>query len=291
MTRPATAPRRTPVGGSRSSRACARVACAVAATGAISATPAVAQEMLSMPAATQPSPGVLIPRVQARAYAFDEGQWLLEQDLRVEYGLARDLSVSVDLPLYQGFLDEPGQSDGRFGLGDLDALLEWRFLREDLNAIDTIRASLFAGAEIPTGTGAYGGGSVDPCVGAVMTAIFGRHGVDLSARWTFVTGDGMTHPIFPSDTADDFANLDFGYAYRLFPDAYGEERVAAWYATVELAATVTTGGEHLVTIGPGLLLEAPEYAIEMGVQLPLSSEDGDRPALRAAFVLGLRLIF
>ncbi|MEY3022571.1 MAG: hypothetical protein RIS86_1769 [Planctomycetota bacterium] len=267
-------------------------AIALAAVPLALAGAAAAQEMLSMPAATQPSPGVVIPRVQGRAYAFEGAQWLLEQDLRVEYGLARDLSVSVDLPLYEGFLDAPGQSDGRFGLGDLDALVEWRFLREDLNAVDTVRASLFAGAEIPTGTGAYGGGSVDPCVGAVVTAIFGRHGIDASARWTFVTGDGMDRPVFPSDTPEDFANLDLGYAYRLAPESYGEERVAAWYATLELSATVATGGAgHLVTIGPGLLLEAPDHAVEIGMQLPLSSDDDGRPALRAALVLGLRLIF
>ncbi|MEY2807275.1 MAG: hypothetical protein RIR65_1692, partial [Planctomycetota bacterium] len=33
-----------------------------------------------MPAATAPSPGVLIPRMQARAFFYEEGQSLLEQD-------------------------------------------------------------------------------------------------------------------------------------------------------------------------------------------------------------------
>lgn len=257
----------------------------------VAATPAFAQEMLNMPAATAPSPGVAIPRVQARAYLFEDSQWLLEQTLRLEYGIARDLSVSADLPLFQGFFDPPRPSDGEFGLGDLELNLELRVLREDLNAVDTVRASAFAGAELPTGTNGFGGDSVDPFAGAVVTAIVGRHGLDASARYTFVTGDGLFLPIFASDTPDDFANLDLGYAFRMFPEEYGEERVGAWYATLELNTTWTVGGEHEVLLSPGLLLEAPSYALEFGLQVPLSEERVNAPELRLGLLLGLRLIF
>jgi hypothetical protein len=244
-----------------------------------------------MPAATSPSPGILIPRVQARAWFFEGDQSLLEQDIRLEYGLVRDLSISAELPLYEGFLDEPRQSDGEFGLGDLDLLLEWRFLREDLGPVDTVRASVYAGAELPTGTGGFGGGSVDPCVGAVLTGILGRHGVNLSARYTFVTGGGLELPMFASDTADDFANLDLGYAFRLYPDAYGEDREGAWYLTLETNTVFTTGGEFDALVSPGILLEAPDYAVEMGLLLPIAQDTVDRPSLRLGVVLGLRLIF
>jgi len=250
-----------------------------------------AQEMLNMPSATAPSPGVLIPRVQARAYFYEDGQSLLEQDIRVEYGLARDVSISVDLPLYQGFFDPPRPSDGEFGLGDLEAIVELRILREDLDAISTLRAAVYAGAELPTGTGGFGGDSVDPCIGGVVSGIFGRHGVDLAGRWTFVTGDGPFLPIFAGDEGDDFANVDLGYAYRLYPAEYGEERVGAWYATVELNTIWTTGSEHEVLLSPGLLLEAPTYAVELGVQLPIDSDSLDRPELRLGLVVGLRFIF
>ena len=244
-----------------------------------------------MPAATSPSPGVLIPRVQARAWFFENDQSLLEQDIRLEYGLVRDLSISAELPMFQGFLDQPRQSDGEFGLGDMDLILEWRFLREDLGPIDTVRASVYAGAEVPTGTGGFGGESLDPCAGAVLTGIFGRHGVNLSARYTVVTGGGLELPMFASETSDDFANLDAGYAYRLYPDAYGEERVGAWYLTLEANAVFTTGGEHDILLSPGLLLEAPTYAVELGLQLPIAQDTVDRPALRLGVVLGLRLLF
>ena len=264
---------------------------AIASAALVAAAPALGQEMLNMPAATAPSPGVVIPRVQARAYLFEDSQWLLEQTLRLEYGIARDLSIAADLPLMQGFFDPPRPADGDFGLGDLELNLELRVLREDLNAIDTVRASVFAGAELPTGTGGFGGDSVDPFAGAVVTAILGRHGFDAAARYTVVTGHGMHHPIFLSDTADDFANIDLGYAYRLYPEEFGEERVGAWYATLELNTVWTTGGEHEVLLSPGLLLEAPNYALEFGLQVPLSQELVHAPELRIGLLLGVRLIF
>jgi hypothetical protein len=253
--------------------------------------PAAAQEMLGMPAATLASPGVLIPRVQARAYLFEDSQWLLEQAVRLEYGLARDLSVTAEMPMFQGFFDPPGQSDGSFGLGDLELALKLRVLREDLDEVSTVRAALFGGAEVPTGTGGFGGGSTDPFGGAVVTAILGRHGFDAAVRYTFVTGDGLFVPIFASDTPDDFANIDLGYAFRLFPEEYGEERVGAWYATLELNTILTTGGDHEILLSPGLLLEAPTYAVELGMQVPVSERRTNAPEFRLGLVLGLRLIF
>jgi len=269
----------------------APIAAAATMIGAACAGTAAAQEMLSMPSATSPSPGVLIPRVQARAYFFDGGQALLEEAVRLEYGIARDLSVSAELPMYQGSLDAPRPSDGKFGLGDMSLLVELRILREDLNAVDTVRVALFGGAELPTGTAGFASDSVNPVVGAVVSSILGRNGFDASARYTFVTGDGMTNPIFVSDTADDFTNIDLGYAFRLYPEAYGEEREAAWYATVELNSTFTVGGEREVLLSPGVLIEAPRFAVELGLQVPVSSRLDGQPDLQLAAIAGLRLLF
>jgi len=256
---------------------------------------AVAQEMPGMPSATAPSPGVLIPRVQARAWFLEGDQTLLEQSVRLEYGLVRDLSVSAEIPLYQGFFDPPRPSDGAFGLGDTDLLVELRLLREDLNALDTIRASVFAGAELPTATGGFADATLDPCIGAVFTSISGRHGVDLSARFTFVTGDGLDAPLFLTDLGEDFVNLDAGYGFRIHPERYGEERSAAWYLTAEINSVWTTAGQHEVVLAPGLLIEAPTYAIELGVALPLAEDlEGDRgaaPGLDFALLAGVRLLF
>ena len=154
-----------------------------------------------------------------------------------------------------------------------------------------LRGAIYAGAELPTGTGGFGSVGVDPCVGGVLTGIFGRNGFDVAARWTFVTDESPFLPTFAGTTTDDYANIDLGYAFRLYPEAYGEERVPAWYATLELNSIVTTGTEYEVLLSPGLLLEAPTYAVELGVQIPVSSDVDDAPDLRVAAVVGLRLIF
>jgi len=265
--------------------------CAAGAALATAAAPVCAQEMAGMPSATAPSPGVVIPRIQLRGFWLADDQFLLEENLRLELGVARDLSISAELPVYQGFLDPPRPADGEFGLGDMDILLELRILREDLNAIDTVRAALFAGAELPTGTDAFSQGSVDPCVGAVFSSIRVRHGVDIAARYTAVTGDAMAHPIFIGDLGDDLVNADLGYAYRLHPEAYGEERVAAWYLTVELNSVWSTGGAHEVVLAPGLLVEAPSYAIELGVGIPVSQDTAHAPELDFMLLAGVRLLF
>jgi hypothetical protein len=257
----------------------------------IAAATSHAQEMPGMPAATAPSPGVLIPRIQTRAYFLEDDQFLLEENIRLEYGLVRDLSLSAEIPLYQGFLDDPRPSDGEFGLGDADLLVELRILRDDLNAVDTVRASIFAGAELPTATDGFATGSLDPCVGAVFTTISGRHGIDLAARYTLVTGDGLAAPIFLTDAGDDFLNLDAGYAFRIHPAAYTEEREPAWYLTAEINSVWTMGGEHEVLLSPGLLIEAPTYALEFGCSLPLSEDLDTAPRLDFALLAGMRLLF
>jgi len=253
-------------------------------------THAAAQETPNMPAATSPSPGVWIPRMQARAYLLENDQTLLEQDLRIEHGLARDLSMWAELPLYEGFLDAPRPSDGEFGLGALEAGIELRVLQHDLDAIDTVRGAVFAGAALPTATDGFGRQSLDPFVGAAITAIFGRHGVNAAARYTFVTGD-TDLPLFIGDDGEDVIGADLGYAFRLAPAAYGEERVAAWYLTLELNGAFTAEGDREVLFAPGLLVEAPTYAVELGVQLPIAQEGSDRPEIDLGIFAGLRLLY
>ena len=266
-----------------------RAAAALCALTCVSVV--TAQEMPGMPSATAPSPGVLIPRLQGRVWLFDNSQTLLEESVRVEYGLMRDLSISAEVPIYQGFLDDPRPSDGTTGFGDLDLLAELRIFREDLNAIDTVRAAIFAGAELPTASHGFAEPSLNPCVGAVYSSITGRRGFDISGRFTLNTGSGMANPLFITDLGDDFINLDTGYAFRLYPEAYTEQREAAWYLTTELNSVWTTGGAHEVMLSPSLLIEAPTYAIELGVGIPLSMEVDAAPQVEFAFLAGLRLLF
>ena len=120
---------------------------AIACIALLAATPALAQEMLNMPAATAPSPGVAIPRVQARAFLFEDSQWLLEQTLRLEYGIARDLSIAADLPLQQGFFDAPRPTDGDFALGTASEAELLRLLMSRVDRVvskEELRTQVFA---------------------------------------------------------------------------------------------------------------------------------------------------
>jgi hypothetical protein len=52
-----------------------------------------------------------------------------------------------------------------------------------------------------------------------------------------------------------------------------------------------TSGEHLVRLAPGLLLEAPTYAIEVAALLPVSEEAERRPEHDVGMIAGVRLFF
>lgn len=272
-------------------RVCLHVSLHAAVLAPLAATAsAFAQESPNIASATAPSPGVHIPRAQARVTLFDGGQTLLAEDLRAEYGIARNLSAFAELPLYQGFLDAPRPSDGEFGLGALELGVEYRMLQQDLDAIDTVRGAMLAGAALPTATDGFGRQSFDPFVGAAINAIFGRHGLNAAARYSFVTGD-TDLPLFIGDDGEDVIGADLGYVFRLAPAEYTEVREAAWYLTLELNTQWTAGGDREVLLSPGLLIEAPDYAIEAGVQLPLSQRENGRPEVDLGFFAGIRLIY
>ena len=44
-------------------------------------------------------------------------------------------------------------------------------------------------------------------------------------------------------------------------------------------------------LSPGLLLEAPTYALEFGLQVPVSQELDHAPELRLGLLIGIRLIY
>lgn len=266
---------------------------AVAATVLGAAPRASAQEALQAPSATLPSPSSLVTRFQFRAYDFEPGStdparsgWLLEERFMAAIGLAPELAAEVKLPLYQSV----GSVGNPVGLGDLDLSFKWRIWRHDIGPVDTLRLALLGGAQLPTGTGGYGSSSVDPFAGAAFTGILDRHGIGAAARWTFTTGSAFD-PIFAGDTSDDLLQLDGSYLYRLHPAEYGEAREAAWYAALELNTTYETDGDWELLLSPGLLIEAPRWAFELGVQLPLYQRVSERPELRVAIVAGLRLLF
>ena len=180
--------------------------------------------------------------------------------------------------------------DHAIGLGDLDLGLKLRVWKADLGPVDTIRLAVLGGVEIPTGTEGFGSSSVDPYLGAALTSIFGRHGFGAAVRWTFTTGSAFD-PLFAGDTTADLLRLDASYVFRVSPEEYGELHEAAWYAVAEANSYYETNGDWQVLFSPALLIEAPRWALEAGVQIPVYQDVSGRPELRLGFVLGLRLLF
>jgi len=263
----------------------------------LGAPAAMAQEAIESPSATLPSPGALVTRFQFRAYDFKAGDtaparsgWLLEERFMAAFGIAPELAAEARLPLYEGTGGGDNAIGEPIGLGDLDLMLKWRIWREDLGPVDTMRLALLAGVQLPTGTAGYGSSSTDPYAGAAFTGIFDRHGLGAAVRYTFTTGSAFD-PIFAGDTTADLLQIDASYLYRVHPAEYGETREAAWYGVLELNTAYETDGNWEMLLSPGLLIEAPRWAFEIGVQVPVYQRVSNRPELRVAIVAGLRLLF
>ncbi|MFG0291681.1 MAG: transporter, partial [Phycisphaerales bacterium JB050] len=160
------------------------------------ATPrlADAQEAINTPAATQPGAGNFVNTWKLRfthyngTPAGDDGS---ADEIRLEgllaYGFTGDFSMSLRAPLVARSVSGAPTIDGETGVGDLTLEFKYRFWQDDFGAVDTIRASVFAGAELPTGNSSLGSESVDPHVGAVVTYINGRHGLNQALSWKFNT--------------------------------------------------------------------------------------------------------
>jgi hypothetical protein len=272
-------------------RLIAGIVCACAPAAA-----ALAQEAINTDAATQPSLGQWVVRQQFSSTRFDGDPTGLGREIDeftsstlVSYGLARDISASVRLPLiYRSTEADAGDSKDA-GLADVTATLKWRLFHEDTGVIDTVRFSLIGGLEVPTGNGLSSDGW-DPFIGGVLTAITGRHGFNVAAQWKFTT-DGEESPVRAGEASADLFRGDFAYLYRLDPAEYGPESDAATYLVLEVNALAETNGDAEALLAPGLLYEARWFALEASVQVPAWQGLDHRPEQDFTVTLGLRLLF
>jgi hypothetical protein len=263
---------------------------------------ALAQEAPLTPAATQPSPESFVLRTSIRYWQFDGGEpsvardgFLLEERLRLAFGVTKEFSIEANLPIYQSSFDRtpttPANADlDAVGLGDLELLAKLRVWKGDLGPVDTTRLAIFAGTELPTSTVGFGSRSFDPVIGLTSTTILGRHGIGASAAWRFTTADADT-PLLPGDSIDDALTGSLAYLYRIAPEEFGAEHVGAWYAVAELLGTYETNGDRELGIAPGILYEGPRWAFEAGVILPVYREVDYRPTASFGAYLGLRFLF
>ncbi|MGA0174977.1 MAG: hypothetical protein ACO3NL_15225 [Phycisphaerales bacterium] len=253
-----------------------------------------AQEAFWMPAATQPSPGQWIVTEKARYYQFrdddpaDPIDSIMAMETTLAYGLVPRLSMQLDLPAYWKQSGTPQQTTA--GLGDLSMALKVRVLQEDLGPVDTVRAAVVGGVMFPTGTSGFGSTSFNPYLGAVVTGIFGRHGLNASATWRFTTG-ATFDPVFAGETTADLLELDASYAFRLSPEEYTEVHEPALYVVGEFLGEWEMDGQYELFLAPGLLWEAQRAALEISVRIPVAQQVSNRPKSAWAVSFGVRLLF
>jgi hypothetical protein len=270
----------------------------VAAALAAALTPqAMAQEAINTIAPTQPSVGSFVTKSRLRFTQYGSDPTDLDRsgsEVRIEneliMGLTPKLSLSASIPLIHQSVDDGATDLDATGFGDLTLTLKYRIWQHDPGPVDTRRLALYAGVVTPTGHEDLSPQAWNPFIGAVFMAINGRHGFNQSVKWTFTTG-GMDDPIGAGHSHADMLSLDTAYLYRLEPVAYSSDFVASLYGVLELNTTWETNGDLEIKLSPGLLYEAPRFALEAGLQIPIVSDIEHRMETDISIVVGLRLLF
>ena len=134
----------------------------------LAAAPAsVAQEAINTPAATQPGEGNFVNTYKLRLTHYGgtpAGSDGSANEVRLEgllaYGLTGDLSMSIQAPLTSRTVSGEPTISSETGVGDMTLQFKYRFWQDDFGPVDTVRASVFAGAELPTGNTSLGSDSV-----------------------------------------------------------------------------------------------------------------------------------
>jgi len=260
------------------------------------ATSSSAQSPIIGFGAMQPAKGHFYTHVMPFYRQFDGNESTQDRDVRqvsiaaqVSYALLSNVAVTLDVPFYFNHLDPSSiaTGDSSTGFGDMSLLAKWRFWQHDTGPTDTLRLALLGGIQIPGGTTSYLDSTEEgwnPLLGAVFSAVQGRHGGNFSALWEFNT-EGESQP-------EGGLRCDLSYLFRLAPEAYGEETShAAWYLVAELNGLYETNGNQQLFFSPGLMYEATWYTLDISVMLPVVQELKDRPDLEIAVGVGLRLTF
>jgi len=278
------------------SRNAALAACA-GVVGFLMAAPALAQEAIFTPAATQPAKDRVSVRQQVWLSSYhndptDQDRDFYEAELRtiVAWGIRGDLSLNAEIPLLYRSGSSVDGSSNEAGVGDIPLFLKHRVWQNDTGPTDTQRIGIIGGAVIPSGDNPFSSGSVDPFVGAVYTQVAGRHGFNLAGRYTLTTG-GKSDAVKPGESTSDLFRYDAAYLYRIVPESYGPDAFRSWYFTLELNGNAETNGDSELFISPGILYESPEVAFELGVQAPLYQDVNERMEREFGLVMGIRLLF
>jgi hypothetical protein len=275
-----------------------------ATTAAVSlcalAAPVAAQQAINSESAIQPSEGVVALRQLATFTRFSDDPTGQREDLSnlrlttsVVYGLSSNLALSARIPVnFRSWDDVGGGSDDDVGLGDPSLALRYRFWQDDTGAVDTRRAVVIAGAELPSGDDEFSSESIDPFIGVAYSQIVGRWSLNADARFKLNTSSERdASRITPGDFADDAFFANGSALYRLSPDAWGPDTTVSSYAVLELNGLFETGGDAEVMLAPGFLWEASGWAWEVSVQIPIAQDVTHRFERDWSVTAGLRLLF
>ncbi len=267
---------------------------------AVNSSHSYGQAPINQDAATQPSPGHATLIEQFRFYSLDldagrrdaRGQTrdaiLLS---RLDYGLTKDLSLSLRTPVVfrRRSYDLGDRVERDQGVGDVTALVKWRFYQDDAGPVNTTRISLLGGSEIRTGDAPFTNDAYNPLIGLALTRVSGRHGLNANVQWTFTTaGVPSEGQISPGMSTADVFRYNGAYLYRLAPVEYSADTAGAWYAMLEANGVYETNGDNELLLSPGLMYEATRWALELSLQVPVWRDLDNRPETEYVLVAGLR---
>ncbi|HYF14382.1 MAG TPA: hypothetical protein VD971_04835 [Phycisphaerales bacterium] len=267
---------------------------------AAGARPSHAQESMYTAAATMPSPTVAIVRPQFHLFEYginpndtdERRSQVYEASLGFAYGLARDWALYLEAPMSIEREDlANGETETDKGVEDIDAMVKWRFYKNDTGGVNTARAALMVGARVASGDDEdYSSGSVNPHAGVVLTNVVGRHGFNNELHFTWNTG-GQRENNVGGEGPDDAIAFNTSYVYRIIPTRFTSATEGAWYVTAELNNLYETNGDFETRFSPGLMYEGRMWAFEVMGQVPVISELDERPELHYAIGFGFRFTF
>lgn len=254
-----------------------------------------AQEAMYTAAATTPSPGVFVVRNQPHFWSYGadpvsgaRGLQKFEVMNTVQYGLVKNVSLTLDVPIETRFIDTRDEgTNTQTVVGDVDLMLKWRIYQSDPGGVDTQRFALLAGTRLRTDE-QYG---VDPHLGAVYTQVWGVHGVNFEVHYTFNTLESPREFNTGNEGDADALALNAAYVHRLFPSRYTSESQGALYATAEINTLYETSGDWEVRFSPGLMWEGRRWGFEIMGQLPIYQRVRHRAELDWGFGVGWRVLF
>ena len=257
--------------------------------------PAGAQTPIIAPGAMQPSTGtgvfheMLLYRERGGdPNTGDLGAQEFIALTQIAYGLTYNLSLQFDVPVVYSHLDlaTPGDDDD-LAIADILALVKFRVFQNDIAPTETIRLSLMGGLQIPGNSEFAMDASQDawdPLVGAVFSAVLGRHGFNASFLYEFYTGDGETR-------FSDSLRCDASYLFRFTPAQYTTDSSSALYGVAELNVFYDINGDDEIFVSPGLMYESRTFTVDATIMIPVHQNLEHRAETEFIVGLGARISF